>query len=89
MKDKHGLYFYPRIEEKKLRMYVREHEGHIQFRLWNQDYPLIWKKHPWTDHEAILKAHALYKEQGKTTDPLLMYDLNVAKRLIEDDKRGL
>ncbi|MFP4517631.1 MAG: hypothetical protein ACLFNV_12625, partial [Desulfovibrionales bacterium] len=85
MKDKNGLYYYPNLENKNIRMYVREHDGSVQFRLWNKDYPMIWKKHGWVDHEAIVSASKMYKEQGKTADPMALYDINMAKRLIRDE----
>lgn len=85
MKDKNGLYYYPFPENRRIRMYVRRSEGHVQFRLWNQDHPMIWKKHLWTDWEAIQRAKDLYRKENPDKDPMLLYDLNVALRLLKDE----
>jgi hypothetical protein len=85
MKDKRGLYYYPNPQDRKVRMYVREQDDTIQFRIWNQDHPMVWNKHGWVDHEAIVKAAGMYKEMGRTADPMVMYDIGVAKRLIRDE----
>jgi hypothetical protein len=86
MKDKRGLYYYPSAQDRKIRMYVRENDGTIQFRMWNQDFPAIWNKHGWIDHESVVRAAGMYKEMGRTSDPLSMYDIEVAKRLIRDEE---
>jgi hypothetical protein len=45
MKDKRGLYYYPFPQNKRVRMYVRKQADIIEFRLWNQDDPKLWKEH--------------------------------------------
>ena len=58
MKDAKGLYYYPFPQNKRVRMYVREVEGTVGFRLWNQDDPELWVQHGWVSHEAIQQASA-------------------------------
>jgi hypothetical protein len=87
MKDKRGLYYFPNPADRKVRMYVREVDGAIQFRIWNQDHPMVWDKHGWVDHAAIVRAAEMYREMGRTADPLAMYDVEVAERLIKEERR--
>ncbi len=88
MKDQLGLYYYPAPENHRIRMYVRERFATVEFRMWNADYPEVWERHGWIPFEDIQAAAALYKEKGRGTDPMLLYDLNVAKRLVADDAAG-
>jgi hypothetical protein len=39
MKDKVGIYYYPFPDNKRVRMYVREKSGEIEFRMKNEDDP--------------------------------------------------
>lgn len=84
MKDANGLYYYPAPNEKRVRMYVRYRYGQVEFRLWNQEHPEIWEGHGWVPHDAIVEAAAEYKKRKAGVDPLEMYDLEVAKRLLAD-----
>ncbi len=85
MKDEKGLYYFPFPHNKKARMYVRESEGDVFFRLWNSDDPEMWVAHGWTPYEAIVQAAAMYKGGGDF-DPKSAYDMNMAKALIEEDR---
>lgn len=82
MKDKQGIYYYPFPSNKRVRMYVRQGEGDIDFRLWNQDDPKLWEEHGWVPYKAIVQAQAMY--QGGPFDPQKAYDLNAAKALLAD-----
>jgi len=82
MKDHNGCYYYPDLRDKKTRMYVRRGEAGIEFRLWQQDKPEIWERHPWLSREVVAHAAALYA--GPTRSPLALYDMDVAARLLSD-----
>ncbi len=84
MKDKRGLYYYPFLQNKRIRMYVREKDGVIWFRLWNADEPRLWDEHGWVPSEAVKRAEAMY--QGKNFNPGQAYDLQLALTLIEEEK---
>jgi hypothetical protein len=45
MKDKVGIYYYPFPDNKRVRMYVREKSGEIEFRMKNEDDPSVWNDH--------------------------------------------
>ena len=85
MKDTLGIYYYPSPMEKRVRMYVRKRYGQVEFRLWNSEHPEIWERHDWMPYDAIEAAAAEYKKRGAGTDPLELYDLGVAKRLLADE----
>jgi len=85
MKDDKGVFYYPNPAEKRVRMYVRERYGDVEFRLWNQEHPQIWERHDWVPYDAIVEAAGEYSKQGAKADPLEMYDINVAKRLLADE----
>ena len=82
MKDKLGLYYFPFPQNKRVRMYVRSGREDIEFRLWNQDDPEMWKSHGWVPYAAIEQAKSMYK--GRRFDPHRAYDLGLAKALIEE-----
>lgn len=86
MKDDRGLYYYPSLQNRRTRMYVRETNGHVEFRLWNQDDPDIWERHQWIPREVVEKAAEMYKDRDPKRNPLGLYDLDVAKAVIQEDK---
>jgi len=83
MKDTNGLYYHPNPQNKRVRMYVRQGEGDIEFRLWNQDDPMLWSQHGWVPHAAIVQAGALY--EGKQFDPGEAYDRRLAEALLAEE----
>lgn len=85
MKDSLGLYYYPAPAEKRVRMYVRRRFGQVEFRLWNSEHPEIWERHDWIPYDAIEEAAAEYRKRKAGVDPLEMYDLQVAERLLVDE----
>lgn len=87
MKDKNGMYYHPFPSDTKTRVYVRERAGNIEFRLWRQDYPEVWERHHWLPYDVVSAAAAMYKERSSESEPLRLYDLNVAKALIRDEVR--
>ena len=82
MKDDKGLYYHPNPLDHKTRVYVREGAGGMEFRLWHSERPEVWERHEWLLHDVLSAAAAMYKERGSGTDPLVFYDLNVARALI-------
>jgi hypothetical protein len=86
MKDELGLYYFPFPQNKNARMYVREKEGAVWFRLWNADDPKLWEEHGWVPYDAIKQAEALY--DGTGFDPATAYDLQAARALIKENATG-
>ncbi len=85
MKDSRGLYYYPVLQNKNLRMYVRLSEDDIEFRLWDNEDPSLWDEHGWLPWTAINQAAEVYeKENRKGKPPLQLYDIELAIRLLRD-----
>ena len=86
MKDKRGLFYYPFPRNKYIRMYMRQKGDDIEFRLWNQDDPELWKQHGWIPHEAIRQAYGMYHPNGSHDfDPNKAYDIGIARELLKED----
>jgi hypothetical protein len=83
MKDDKGLYYYPNVSNKKIRMYVQRKNQQVFFRLWNQDDPKLYEEHGWVPYEAILAAAKMY--EGKALDPKSTYDINLAEALLKEE----
>jgi hypothetical protein len=83
MKDKTGLYYYPFPENKQVRMYVRQAQDSVQFRMWQADDPTLWQQHGWVDYDAIIKAASMFSKNS--FDPKSAYDIRIAKALIRED----
>ncbi len=83
MKDQNGHYYYPDPLDTNTRVYVRNNEGNIEFRLWRGTHPEVWEKHGWLDYNIIKAAAEVYKERGKAVSPIVLYDINVAKALLK------
>ena len=83
MKDDRGLYYFPFAQNKNVRMYVREKDGAVWFRLWNADDSELWDEHGWVPYPAIKEAEAMY--DGVGFDPAKAYDLQAAKALIMEN----
>jgi hypothetical protein len=82
MRDDRGVYYYPFPQNPKVRMYVREEEGTIWFRLWSQDDIALWDDHGWIPWEAVQQAMALRRPAH--FDPKRAYDLHVARAVLEE-----
>ncbi len=86
MKDQRGIYYYPILANKALKMYVRLGADAIEFRLWDDNDQSLWDEHGWVPYPAILQAAELYKQEGrKGAPPLEMYDIDIAVRLLRDE----
>ena len=83
MKDERGVYYTPSLQHPEVRMYVRDNEGDIEFRLYNPDEPVIWEKHQWVPYEAIQAAAAMFREKNTDRNPLALYDLDIARKLLD------
>ncbi len=77
-----GTYYYPNPKNKKERMYVRDNQGTVEFRLWHQEHPHIWDKHGWLDMDLIRRALEMYDSSKKS--PLDLYDMAVARALLKN-----
>ncbi|MEJ5242234.1 MAG: hypothetical protein WHT64_01580 [Desulfomicrobiaceae bacterium] len=88
MRTPSGVFYYPVPGNKRIRMYVRERDGVVEFRLYNPDYPEIWERHGWLDMDLVQRGAQLFrKERSKDLDPARLYDLKVAKALLEEERR--
>ncbi|WP_338669332.1 hypothetical protein [Pseudodesulfovibrio methanolicus] len=84
MKDERGVYYTPSLQHPEVRMYVRENEGEIEFRLYNPDEPVIWEKHQWVPYQAIEAAAAMFREKNTDRNPLALYDRDIARKLLDE-----
>lgn len=90
MRDQRGLYYHTRPGDTGSRVYVRRGaDGEVEFRLWEADHPEIWERHPWLPMQAVREAATCYREShpdlSSAADPLRLYDLAVARALLEED----
>ncbi len=86
MKDKQGVYYYPVLENKNLRMYVRLGSDDVEFRMWDSNDKSLWDEHGWVPWTAIQQAAELYKkERRKGAPPIHLYDIDIAIRLLKDE----
>ncbi|NER04641.1 MAG: hypothetical protein F6K17_19520 [Okeania sp. SIO3C4] len=84
MQDDRGFYYTPSLQEPETRMYVRKNDGSIEFRLWNPHHPEVWDKHQWLPYEVIKNAADMYRQMNKDRNPMALYDIEIARRLIAD-----
>lgn len=84
MQDKDGIFYYPYPENKRIRMYVREQDGVVEFRLSNVDHPEIWERHGWLDMDIIRRGAKMFEERGAKVDPARIYDLETARYLLKE-----
>ncbi len=89
MKDSLGLYYFPKPADHSLRVYVRMGaDQKIEFRLWKEGMPELWERHPWIPHDVLSLANDLYhKERNENADNLGLYDMSIAKLIIEEDAK--
>jgi hypothetical protein len=84
-KDDRGIFYYPVPDKKAVRMYVRETMNGIEFRLWNDEHPDVWDHHNWIPIEVVKQASDLYKkERDPSKNPMDLYDLEIARRLLRE-----
>lgn len=84
MQDKDGVFYYPYPHNKRIRMYVREQDGSIEFRLHNADHPEIWERHGWLDMDIIRRGAQMFEERAGQGDPTRIYDLDTARYLLRE-----
>ena len=82
MKDKNGVYYFPFPQNKRVRMYVREDQETVCFRLWNADDDQMWEAHGWVPYGAIREAAAMYDKNN--FDPDNAYDIDVARAVLKE-----
>lgn len=87
MRDDLGSYYHPNPADTRGRVYVREGLNGPEFRLWHAEYPEVWERHDWVPQAALEAAAAMYRVGGGGADPMALYDVNVARALILEEKR--
>ncbi|EGJ50301.1 hypothetical protein V6C53_08485 [Desulfocurvibacter africanus] len=92
MQDDKGLFYYPFPQNKHVRMYVKEEEGTLWFRMWNANDAKLWEDHGWVPYGAVKRAKELFKKKGPSQggpqafDPDKAYDPEVARLIIKEGK---
>lgn len=86
MKDDNGLYYYPNPGNKKIKMYVHQENDEIWFRMMKADDPKMWDEHGWVPYDAVVEASKL--AENRQFNPLLVYDIHVARELIREAGEG-
>jgi len=84
MQDKKGLYYFPLLDRKSLKMYVRLASKDVEFRPWDDLDPDLWEEHGWVPYSAIQAASRLDAEEGRSAFPAHLYDIEIAIRLLRD-----
>ncbi|HSO67129.1 MAG TPA: hypothetical protein VLP30_04655 [Desulfatirhabdiaceae bacterium] len=84
MKDDNGLYYYPNPVNKQIKMYVHKKNDEIWFRMMKADDPKMWDEHGWVPYDAVVQASRL--AENKKFDPLLVYDIQIARELIREEQ---
>lgn len=83
MRDERGFYYHAQAGNPKVRVYARQGETGIEFRLWEVDHPEVWENHEWLPYDVIQAAAELYREERDAdADPLKLYDIAIAKSLL-------
>lgn len=88
MRDDRGLYYYPNPADPRSRVYVRQGENGIEFRLWHAEHPMVWDKHAWVPQAVLEQAAAAYREMGAGANPMALYDIAVARVLLKEEARS-
>ena len=87
MKDEKGLYYYPFPLNKRVRMYVRETEGEIWFRMWNADDKELWETG--IRIRNLIRAHNIRrglrrKDEVPPADHWAVRDHEFEQKLLDD-----
>ncbi len=82
MQDERGVFYHPFPQNPRVRMYVREAEGTLFFRLWSEDDLALWDDHGWIAWEAVQQAMAL--RTPSNFDPKRAYDPHVARAVLKE-----
>lgn len=85
MRDERGLYYHAQAGNPAVKVYVRKGTDGIEFRLWDAKRPEVWDSHEWLPYDVLRSAAALYKqERNANSDPLALYDIAIARALLEE-----
>ncbi len=85
MKDQRGVYYYPYPANTRVKMYVRNNNGVVEFRLHNEDDPKLYDEHGWITYEMAKQAAAIYEGKG-LENPLKLYDFEAAEYALKNQK---
>lgn len=86
MQDYRGYFYYPLLNNKRVKVYVRDSAVGICFRIHNADDPQMWEAHGWVTYDAIQEARKMYT--GKGFDPNTFYDIDTARAVLETSRQG-
>jgi len=88
VQDRDGVFYYPNPQNKRIRMYVREQDGSVEFRLSNADRPEVWERHGWLDMDIIKRGARMFQdERNAKADPTKLYDVDMARYLLKEAKK--
>lgn len=88
MQDARGLYYLPRPGIPAVRMYVRRAlGGEVEFRMWDAEHEEVWTKHDWIPLSVIRMAAELFRSEHKDSDPVSLYDVDVAEALLREQEK--
>ena len=61
-------------------------KGTVEAKL-RADHPEVWERHPWLSMAVVRSAARMYQqERNAESDPLLLYDIAVARALLQEDE---
>lgn len=59
----------------------------LNFASGRADHPEVWERHPWLSMAVVRSAARMYQqERNAESDPLLLYDIAVARALLQEDE---
>ncbi len=85
MKDERGKYYTPSLQHPEVRMYVRDNNGSIEFRLYNPNEPIIWENTSGYPTMRSSRPQTCIKERDSGRNPMALYDLDIAKKLLSEE----
>lgn len=90
MRDEKGFYYFPILEDKQVRMYVRRNSaGEIEYRMWEAQHPEVWEDHQWLTRSLVAQFQEFYQKNRKgKTNPLALYDEKIAEALLKNTRTG-
>lgn len=86
LRDERGFYYFPILDDKKVRMYVRRNSaGEIEYRMWEAQHPEVWEDHQWLPRRLLAQFQEFYhKNRNGKANPLTLYDEKIAEALLKN-----